>query len=152
MEDHVKETIQEFGIEFVRPEWWQFKIEDKAPECPTYLFWDEYTGSLRVTPSRVGNGFDLDTFLERRFQDAVGSGHVPEWREFNGRKTVCYVDDNPSSKTRIHFYIGGHDDILVACSFAYDSSSLDDELYADEVDGALEEVIATLNSMSIAPG
>jgi hypothetical protein len=141
-EDYVAEQVPEFGLRFSRPGWWQFRLEDEE-EPATYLYWDEYTGSLRITPSRVARpSFGAADFLVRTFDAERERGHAPEWRFLQGRRFV--------TGTRSHFYITAHEDRIVTCSFAYALSLLDDEFSADELEGAMEDADRVLESLTLS--
>jgi hypothetical protein len=147
MSDHVAEHIVDFDVRFSRPAWWSAKVE-RDSQSTTYLYWDEYTGSLRITPWRAqAPSFRLDEFLARRFEDA--REHGPEWRLTNGRKAVCYVEET-TSNTRLHYHVTGHADVIVVCSFAYSLALLEDEYTADEVGDALEEFDRVLETLTLA--
>ena len=136
MEEYIRFEIEEFGILLQYPEWWEYKLESKD----THLFWDEYLGSLRITPSRVKQaGFSLPNFL----QSEIDAHHGATLRRLGPHDYVCYQQDSTNSdggKTRLHYYIGGHDKILLTCSFAYDMALLEDAFSADGIDAGLEEV------------
>jgi hypothetical protein len=151
MEDEcVAEQVPEFGLRFSRPGWWQFRLEDKE-EPATYLYWDEYTGSLRITVWREARpGFSGADYLHRVLYEEREGGHAPEWRLIQGRRFVCWQQDNAKEGTRIHFYITAHEDRIVTCSFAYDLSLLDDEFSADELKGAMEDVDRVLESLTLS--
>ena len=146
MKDYIKYEISTFKIQFQYPEWWDDKIEYDD----TYLFWDEYTGSFRITPTTIDSPtFSLDQFLQNRFEEYAEKN--PTWRTYNNRKYLYYEDfskENDGS-TKLHFYISGQKNILLTCSFAYTKELLEDEYSKDEVEVALEEVDNILNSLTI---
>ena len=146
MEDYIKYEIPAFNIKFQYPEWWEDKIEHEN----TYLFWDEYTGSFRITPiSITSQGFDPEQFLENRFQENAKSN--PEWKTYNGRKFLYYetLSEKDGDITKLHFYLSGKGNTLITCSFAYGNELLEDEYSNDEVEGALEEVENLLHSLTL---
>ena len=146
-DDFVAEQVPEFGLRFLRPAWWQFRLEDEQ-EPATLLYWDEYTGSLRITVWREARpGFRAAHFLVRKFDAERERGRTPEWRLIQGRRFVCYRQDNEG--TRIHFYITAHEDRIVTCSFAYSLSLLDDEFSELELEGAMAEVDRVLESLTL---
>jgi hypothetical protein len=146
-ERYVVEEIPEFGVSFERPDFWEFRHE-RRKDGDTYVYWDEYTGTLRITPSRpAGTRFVADEFLERHFEEV--RERKPVWRTFGGRRFVCYVEDKPETDTRLHYFIGAYDQTLLVCSFAYALEPLEDEFYADEVAGALEDVAHVFASMKL---
>jgi hypothetical protein len=149
-EDYVAEQVPEFGLRFSRPGWWQFRLEDEE-EPATYLYWDEYTGSLRITPWREAHpSFSAADFLVRKFDAERERGLTPEWRLIQGRRFVCYREDDAKEGTRSHFYITAHEDRIVVCSFAYSLSLLDDEFSADELEGAMEDTDRVLKSLTLS--
>jgi hypothetical protein len=137
-EELVGETIDEFGITFVRPELWQFRRE----ETTTYLYWDEDGGSLRITPVRAA--VTLDRYLAGVLE--TERAHDPKWRVFDAHKGIAWVADGES---RTHFYVTGRDDLVIVCSYAYDPDLFeeDDEFYAPAIEAGLEHVDALLASM-----
>ncbi len=146
MEGYIKYEIPTFRIQFQYPEWWDDKIEDND----SYLFWDEYTGSFRVTPSTIDSPtFSVDQFLQNRFQECAKKN--PRWRTYNNRKYLYYEDFSKdyNGSTILHFYISGQKNILLTCTFAYAKELLEDEYSRDEVEGALEEVDNVLDSLTM---
>jgi len=77
-------------------------------------------------------------------------GHAPEWRLIQGRRFVCWQQDNAKTGTRSHFYITAHEDRIVSCSFAYDLSLLDDEFSALELEDAMEDADRVLESLTLS--
>lgn len=144
MEEYIRFEIEDFGILFQYPEWWEYRLESKD----THLFWDEYLGSFRVTPSRVKQaGFSLPSFLQAEVSSQPGASI----RRLGKHDYVCYQRDIPKAdggQTRQHYYIGGHEQILLACSFAYDMALLEDEFSAEGIDAGLEEVDILLELLS----
>ncbi|MGZ4034789.1 MAG: DUF3805 domain-containing protein [Bacteroidia bacterium] len=146
MEDYIKYEIPAFNIKFQYPEWWDDKIEHEN----TYLFWDEYTGSFRITPATINlPNFNLEQFLENRFRENANAN--AEWKIYNGRKFLYYetLSHSGDESTKLHFYISGNGNTLITCSFAYDNELLSDEYSNDEVEGALEEVENILQSLTL---
>jgi hypothetical protein len=149
-EAFVDEQVPAFGLRFSRPGWWQFRLEDEE-DPPTYLYWDEYTGSLRITVWRVARpSFIAADFLADKLDKEHERGHAPEWRLIQGRRFVCWQQDNAKEGTRSHFYITAHEDRVVTCSFAYSLSLLDDELSAMELEGAMEDADRVLESLTLS--
>jgi len=149
-EDYVAEQVSEFGLRFSRPGWWQFRLEDKE-EPTTYLYWDEYTGSLRITVWREARpSFSAADSLVDVLHRERKCGHAPEWRLIRGLRFVCWQQDNAETGTRSHFYITAHEDRVVTCSFAYDLSLLDDELSALELEDAMEDADRVLESLTLS--
>jgi hypothetical protein len=139
-EDHVAEHLAPFPVRFGRPEWWDFRQEHER----TWLYWDEYTGSFRVTPMKIDSpAFRIDEYLAGVCADEQGT-----WRTIGSTRFVTWIADGTDS-TRLHWFVSGAGDLVVACSFAYDRVLLDDEFSRDELEGALEEVEAILASMTI---
>jgi hypothetical protein len=148
-DDYVAEQVPEFGLRFLRPGWWQFRLEREKPA--TYLYWDEYTGSLRITVWReVRPDFSAPGFLDRVLDAERERSHAPQWKLIQGRRFVCYRQDNTKEGTRTHFYITAHEDRIVLCSFAYSLSLLDDEFSADELEGAMEDIDRVLESLTLS--
>jgi hypothetical protein len=148
-DDYVAEQVPEFGLRFLRPGWWQFRLEEEEPA--TYLYWDEYTGSLRITVWREARpSFSAADFLVDVLDREHQRGHAPEWRLIQGRRFVCWQQDNAKTGTRSHFYITAHEDRIVTCSFAYHLSLLDDELSALELEGAMEDADRVLESLTLS--
>ncbi len=146
MENYIKYEIPSFKIQFEYPEWWDEKIEYDN----TYLFWDEFTGSFRITPNKFDSqNFSIDQFLQNKFNEYIESS--PTWRIYNKRKYLYFenISKKDNGLTKLHFYISGYENILITCSFAYDKELLEDENSNDEVAGALEEVDNILNSLRI---
>ena len=146
MESYIKYKIPTFDIQFQYPDWWLHKIEDDD----TYLFWDEYTGSFRITPSIINlQIFSLDQFLENKFQEYFEKN--PIWKTYNNRKYLYYEDLTKETNdiTKLHFYISGQKNTLLICSFAYNNELLKDIYSRDEVEEALMEVDNILNSLTL---
>lgn len=145
-EEYERHVISKFGLELCAPTWWLNRKE----ENDTYLFWDEYTGSFRLTPIVFGAGADLRKELDNVAAKEAASH--PERRKFGDREHVCYVQDNPKVEggvTRSHFFVSEFNGMLLVCSFAYDRELLEDEFSADQVDAALEEVHLILDSIAV---
>ena len=143
-DDFETEHIGRFAIRFRYPVWWQKRVEhDDGRE--TYVFWDVETGTLRMTPWRHdAASFDIDAFLQNRHDERDDA----EWRAYNNRRTLCYEEDG-SDDTRLHWYISGHENTILACSFCYLRELLDDEDAAEAVADSLKEVDAILDSLTI---
>jgi hypothetical protein len=145
MEEYEQFGIYKFGIELSYPAWWERKVESND----TYLFWDEYTGSFRITPLKMElPGFQLDTYLKS--VEEKEKQHQPQWRAVGERKFLCYLTNTQKpdgGTTQSRYYISGEGNLVIVCSFAYDQSLLDDEFTADQLDAALEEVDLILESI-----
>ena len=138
-EELVVERIEAFDITFSRPEFWSFRREHDE----TYLYWDEDAGSMRVTP--FATTIDIDHYLAEVFEKE--RDHDAAWRSIEGRKGVAWISDDGESRS--HFYVTGRADLVILCSYAYDTAiyAEDDELYAPAVDAGLEQFEAALASM-----
>jgi hypothetical protein len=144
-DQHIAEHIATFGLRFTRPAWWEHRI-DRHGERDTYVFWDKYTVTLRMTPWRQTRpDFDAERFLARLFEEE--QARAPEWKHLGGRRFLAYTQDGVD-QTRLHYYITGQDDVLLACSFAYPRELLDEEYAANEVAGALDDLAAVLASIT----
>jgi hypothetical protein len=146
MEDYIKYEIPFFKIKFQYPNWWDNEIEHND----TYLFWDEHTGSFRITPEIIDSeNFSLNQFLQNRFQDFVKKN--PKWKTYNKRKYLCYEDisESENRQTKLYYYISGQGNILITCSFAYDKELIQDQYSKDEVKAALEKVDNILDSFTM---
>lgn len=144
MEEYIGLEIEDFGIYLRFPEWWQHRLEEDG----TYLFWDEYVGSFRITPILQKEAkFLMKIYLNDLLESNVGS----KLEQMGRLHFVQYKVDNQQSDghvTRSHFYIGGKDRVLLVCSFAYDIALLEDEFNADGVAAALDEVEILLEGLS----
>ena len=143
-DERVTETVAELGLGLERPAWWHARIDGGE----TFTCWDEYTGTLRITPEHVSETFRPDELLERE-----RARHDGAWRTYGARRFVCYEADADGGDhvTHMHYYLAGQGEHLLVCSFAYRKDLLDDEFSADEVEGALEEVDAILRSLRFTP-
>ena len=145
-EEYERHVISKFGLELCAPTWWLNRRE----ENDTYLFWDEYTGSFRLTPIAFASGTDLNKELDQ--VEAKEAASNPERKKFGDRAHVCYIQENPKPEggiTRSHFYFSTLNGLLLVCSFSYDKELLEDEFSADQVDAALEEVDLILDSIAV---
>lgn len=145
MEDHNRFEIPDFKIQFQYPGWWRNKIENDN----TCLFWDEYTGSFRITPLKIEmQALTLQQFLDKKFIEYAHKN--PVWKSYSNRSCIYYEEIINKNKghSKVHSYILGHTDILFICSFASDPELLNDEYPADEIEAALEEVDNLLNSIA----
>jgi hypothetical protein len=146
MEDYVSFTIPEFNIKFKYPEWWDHKVE----HSDTYLFWDEYVGSFRITPKVISKpDFNQEQFLQETFEEYAK--YSPIWKTYNNRKFIYYekfskYNDNP---VKNHFYITTEKNILLICSFGCDPILLEDEDSKDELECAIEDVDALLGGLTV---
>ena len=142
-DEYVAESIAELGLALERPAWWHTRIDDH-PSGKTFTCWDEYTGTLRISPVHVSSTFVADEFLDR---ELARPGR--EARTLGERRFVCYQDDSQEDDgpTRMHYFIAGSGEHMLICSFAYAVELLDDEIGAGEVEGALEEAERVLASM-----
>ena len=134
--------IEDFGLSLSYPEHWQQRVEHGK----THLFWDEYTGSLRVTPTfPASEGFDVDAFLGRERERTDGA----TFRQIGNLRFLCYIEDSGDDDvTRNHHYVTGRGDVLVVCTWSYARSLLDEALSADEVEGEKENAEAVLASLA----
>lgn len=135
MEEYIKFEIEDFGIFFQYPEWWEHKLEKED----TYLFWDEYVGSFRITPIRLKKGGpNLAQFLaEEQAKHPDG-----KMKRIGRYEFVTRQQDDPQSggsTTRVHYYVGGYGDTVLLCSYAYALELLDDEFDRDAVEAGIEE-------------
>jgi len=67
-----------------------------------------------------------------------------------GRRFLCWQQDEAEAGRRSHFYITAHEDRIVTCSFAHNLSLLDDELSGLELEGAMEDVDRVLESLTLS--
>lgn len=143
MGEYISFEIEDLGIFFRYPEWWEHRVEENG----TYLFWDEYVGSFRITPTRSKQaGFSLTNYLEQ----ALTTHPSAKKRKIGKREFVCSQQDNPDGKggtTRLHVYTGGEDKVFLVCSFAYNTRLLEDEFSQEGVEAALEEVEILLEGL-----
>lgn len=142
-DEWVSAGIPDFGLSFERPGWWEQREEVEGGR-PTFVTWDVYTGTLRISPWRVERaGFRAADYLEQVKSQEPGA----QLTQLGGRDWVTFVKDGTDA-TRLHFYVTGHDDLIVACSFSYLVELLDDEYAKDEVEGALEDAVRVLSSLT----
>jgi hypothetical protein len=143
-EELVEERIAGYGIAFRRPDFWQTRREEGAR--PTYLYWDEDAGSLRITPWReTSDAFVLEQFLASTFETERERGHEPAWQTIGTHKFLTWVQDGES---RSHFYMTGRDRLVIVCSYAYDPEWLEDEDTGFMIEAWLEEAQEALASMT----
>lgn len=144
-QDWVPETIPAFGLAFERPGWWEHR-EEVEDGRTTFVTWDVYTGTLRISPWRVERGrFHAADYLAQVQASEPGA----RLEQLGGRDWVVF-EKAGSDATRLHFYVTGHQDLIVACSFSYLVELLDDSYAKDEVEGALDDAVRVLTSLTIA--
>jgi Domain of unknown function (DUF3805) len=144
MEEYIKFEIEDFGILFQYPEWWEHRIENRD----TYLFWDEYVGSFRITPIRLKKGGpNLAQFLADEQAKVVGS----KPKKIGKHTYITYEKDSTTEAgehTHLHWYFGGYGDVVIACSYAYGHALLEDDFDREAVEAGLEEVEILLEGIS----
>src|SRR4029453_7916608 len=89
-------------------------------------------------------------FLVDKLDKERKRGHAPEWRLIQGRRFVCWQQENAKTGTRSPFYITAHEDRILTCSFADNLSLLDHELSAFELEGAIEDADCVLESLTLS--
>ncbi|HEY8075015.1 MAG TPA: hypothetical protein VIF62_12920 [Labilithrix sp.] len=147
-ENLIAYRIEEHGISLAYPEHWDQRIEENG----THLFWEENTGSLRVTPfipvAEPERAFDPDAFLAHEHNRRRDAGAT--YKQLGPHRFLCYVADSADGDgvTRSHFYLMGRGPMVLLCSWSYDRALLDDELSADEVEDELENAEAVLTSLA----
>jgi Domain of unknown function (DUF3805) len=143
MEEYNSFEIEDCEIFFQYPEWWEHRLEENN----TYLFWDEYVGSFRITPLRLKKGGpNLQQFLaDRRASTTDAESKTIGRHSF----VVSQQDDNQADggATRLHYYIGGHGSVAIVCSYAYGLALLEDEFNREAVEAGLEEVEILLEGL-----
>ncbi len=135
-------NIDKFNLHFEYPSNWKFENEERS----TYLFFDEYLGSFRITPIIIENeNFNLISFLNKEFEDHLQFD--PRWKLFNDRMFVCYdrLSNDIEDNSKLHYYISGEDNMLLLCSFAYDRELINSE----KINKEFEKVEHILNSIEI---
>jgi len=144
IEDYKTYTTLRDEVTFHYPEYWMNEIEDDR----TYLFYEEFLGSFRVTPRTMDPElFDVSDYLFSEFQKK--EEFDPLWKDFGGKEFLYYEGDwvDKNHVYRIHHYIGGYKNILVTCSFAYDTALLKDPIGSEEIIKEIAGAEAVLNSM-----
>ena len=144
MENYKTFTTKNGELIFQYPEYWLNEMEGND----TYLFYEEYLGSFRITLKKITTkGFNLKAYLEKEFYDKEEFG--PQWKKFNDVEFLCYEDDweNNNHITHIHHFISGNNKLVITCSFAYDSSVIDDVVGMDEIEKELKGVEKLLSSI-----
>jgi hypothetical protein len=145
MEEYINLEIEDFGIYLTYPEWWFHRMEEKN----TYLFWDEYVGSFRLTPIVIKvKGYDWEGF----FAEELSRHANATLRKIGACQYVCYQEDiqnGEDSGTRQHFFLGGKDKLMLSMSYAYPLDLLEDEISGDAVLAGLEEVDMLISGMRI---
>lgn len=132
-------SINEFGIRFKYPSALKIGIEDN-----TYLFYNEYLGSFRITPVKIENTtFDIDKFLSNEF--AENSEYNPNWVNFGLLKFLSYKKHSTEDNSIIHFFNSGKGKLLILCSFAYDTSREN----SPEINGEIENIKIILSSIEL---
>ena len=145
LERYVPASIDELNLKFQIPHWWKSRV-DREGKSRTWVYWDVYTGTLRISGFTVESAkFKLEDYLKGMLKDEKANG--AKWKTYGGRRFVYYEQDG-SDETRLHFYISGHGKRVLVVSFAYLLSLLDDEFSADEVQGSLEDVERVLSNFT----
>src|ERR1035437_230657 len=130
MENYKTFTTNNGEIIFQYPSYWLNEMEG----TDTYLFYEEYLGSFRMNLKRISTkGFNMKAYLEKEFKDKDDFG--PEWKKFNDVEFLCYEDDleNNNQVTHIHYFIWGNKNLVISCSFAYDSAVIRSEEHTSEL-------------------
>jgi Domain of unknown function (DUF3805) len=144
MEEYIKFEIEDFGILFQYPEWWEHRVENRD----TYLFWDEYVGSFRITPMRLKRGGpNLAQFLTEEQAKVAGS----LTKQLGKHAYVYYESESVSEtgdKTCMHYFLGGFGDVAILCSYAYSHTLLQDDFNREAAEAGLEEVEILLEGIS----
>src|SRR5437016_4886132 len=123
-------TTQKGEVTFQYPDYWSDEIENGI----TYLFYEEYLGSFRLTPRTLPpDKFNIKEYLEKEFLNKTEFD--PQWKTMNGRDFLYYESDWASRNNiyRIHHYITGNENTVLTCSFAYDSALIQDPIGAEEI-------------------
>jgi hypothetical protein len=144
MENYKTYTTKKGELIFQYPGYWLDEMEDED----TYLFFEEYLGSFRINLKRMpAKGFNLKAYLEKENHEKEEFG--PEWKTFNDVEFLCYEDDweHNGRITHIHYYISGNKNLLITCTFAYDSAVIDDVVGMDEIGKELKGVEKLLSSI-----
>jgi hypothetical protein len=129
-EDYKVFTTLKDEVTFHYPEYWMHEIENER----TYLFYEEFLGSFRVTPRTMDPElFEISEYLFSEFQKK--EEFDPEWKDLGGKEFLYYEGDwqDRNKVYRIHHYIGGYKNILVTCSFAYDTALFKDPIGSEEI-------------------
>jgi len=146
IEDYKVFTTHKDEVTFHYPDYWLDEMENGM----TYVFYEEFLGSFRVTPRTMDpEKFDSTEYLYNEFLKK--EEFEPEWKTLGGREFLYYEGDWANGKHiyRIHHYITGYKNVLLTCSFAYDSSLLRDEIGATEIKKELVGAESALASMKI---
>jgi Domain of unknown function (DUF3805) len=143
MGEYIGFEIEDLEIFFQYPEWWEQRVENDE----TYLFWDEYVGSFRLTPIRLKKGGpNLAQFLVDHKAATTGAQS-----KILGRHSYVVsqsdTTDADGTQTRLHTYVGGCDSVAIVCSYAYGLELLEDEFDRDAVEAGLEEVEILLEGL-----
>ena len=144
MEDYKIFTTLKDELTFKYPHYWLDEMEDGN----TYVFFEEFLGSLRVTPQIIKNpNWDATEFLLKEFESKKAL--EPEWKKLGKHNYVSYEDDLDSGNTiiHVHYFITAFNNIALNCSFAYDSTVIDDPVGADEIKKELEGVLDALKTI-----
>ena len=142
MIEYERFQIEEFNIHFEYPSNWKSESEERS----TYLFFDEYLGSFRITLIIMeSENFNFISFLNKQFEDNLQFD--PKWELFNDRIFVCYaqLSHDIADNSKLHYYISGENNMLLLCSFAYDRELINSEKIKSE----FEKVEHILNSIEI---
>jgi hypothetical protein len=146
----IETVLGEYGIRIQLPELFECKVT-VGKDHSTWLFWDEDSGSLRITPWRMTSpSFALEHYLSGVLDEKRADGFAADWQELGGRRWVKWIKDNDEEGTRSHFFVGGERDLVIACSWAYDREQLDEEEYgAMMLEGATEDVMRALATLQL---
>ena len=142
---HIALTIPDFDLRLAYPEDWDHEVEENG----TYLFWDEDSGSLRLTPMRMEQpGFDLDVFLERRLDEQPTGA----WRTLGPHRYVsyCFDGEHDGQTIRNHVFLGGAGNRMLVWTWSYDAALLDDDEWRDAVAAGTEAAEAVIASARLA--
>ncbi len=143
-EDYKVFTTVKDEVTFRYPDYWMHEVENNM----TYVFYEEYLGSFRLTPRTMDPAlFEIEEYLDKEFVKKAEFDAI--WKTINGRKFLYYEGDWASGKKvyRIHHFVTGYKNILLNCSFAYDTALLTEEIGSIEIKKELagaESALATL--------
>jgi hypothetical protein len=143
MGEYIGFEIEDLGIFFQYPEWWEHRVENDD----TYLFWDEYVGSFRLTPTRLKKG---GPNLLQLLADHTAATEGTQPKKLGRHSYLVSQRDTTGadgSHTRLHTYVGGHVSVAIICTYAYRLALLEDEFDRDAVAAALEEVEILLEGL-----
>lgn len=151
-ESWVTHALEELGCSVDVPSHWLARREDDVPALladvlapvPVYAFWDEYTGTLRIS-------FWAKPSSPLAFTDRLALQHPDaEWTQLGSLRFLGWREQ--PGATVLHHFVGFHGDRILHCSWAYGAALLDDELSADEVESETENARAVLASIRPTAG